>query len=503
MEQRKASVLLSYIAQFIHILSALLYTPVMLRLLGQSEYGTYQLVESVVSYLSLFSLGFGASYVRYYSLRKAKNDEEGIAKLNGMYMVIFLIMALLVVICGLIMIKSIRALLGTGLNEHEYSIATILMCFMVFNLAITFPMSVFDCIVTAHERFIFQKSLMIFQYLLNPFITLPLLLMGYGSISMVAVTTGLTIAKMIANVWVCMKKLDTRFVFHDFQLSQFRDLWNFTFFIFLNQIIEQLNWNVDKFLLGRYTGTIAVSIYGLAAQINTLYIQFSRSISDAFIPKINAMVANYDDKDEINSLFFKVGRVQFIVIALILSGFIFFGETFMYLWGGEGYRDSYGVTLLLIIPITIPLIQGLGIQIQRARNKHRTRSIVYLFISMLNVIVSIPLVKKAGPMGAAFGTSVALSLGHGVFMNWYYYKSLAIDIPGFWKEIVSFGPALILPILSGIGLNILLPGEMIGVFILKILLYTIVYGFSMRFIGFNMNEKEMIRFILGRLKRGL
>ena len=56
--QRKIGVIMSYLAQFIQILTGILYTPIMLRLLGQSEYGLYQLVFSVVSYLSLLSFGF-------------------------------------------------------------------------------------------------------------------------------------------------------------------------------------------------------------------------------------------------------------------------------------------------------------------------------------------------------------------------------------------------------------------------------------------------------------
>ena len=69
---RKISVFLSYLSQLIHILSGLIYTPIMLRMLGQSEYGLYQLVASVVSYLSLLSLGFSGSYMRFYSRYKVK-----------------------------------------------------------------------------------------------------------------------------------------------------------------------------------------------------------------------------------------------------------------------------------------------------------------------------------------------------------------------------------------------------------------------------------------------
>ena len=64
--QLKIGVLLSYITIFAQNIIAIFYTPIMLRLLGQSEYGLYQLVYSVVSYLGLLSFGFSSAYVRFF-----------------------------------------------------------------------------------------------------------------------------------------------------------------------------------------------------------------------------------------------------------------------------------------------------------------------------------------------------------------------------------------------------------------------------------------------------
>ena len=55
--QLKMGTILSYLSIVIQSLSAIIYTPVMLRLLGQNEYGLYQLGSSAVSYLSLLSFG--------------------------------------------------------------------------------------------------------------------------------------------------------------------------------------------------------------------------------------------------------------------------------------------------------------------------------------------------------------------------------------------------------------------------------------------------------------
>ena len=289
--QRKTGVVLSYAGELVKILVSLIYTPIMLRLLGQSEYGLYQLVYSVVSYLSLLSLGFGSSYLRFYSRYKAQKDEDGVAKLNGMFMLIFCSISIICVLCGLVMIGNIRGIFGTGLTESEYATAKVLMGLLIINLAMTFPNSVFNCSITAHEKFLFQKLLILLQNLFSPFLTLPLLIMGYGSIGMVSVTTFLTFLLLISNMFYCFKKLHIRFAFRGLQVGLLKEMWVFTFFIFLNQIIDQINWSVDKFLLGRFAGTTAVAVYGVGGQINTLYLQFSSSVSNVFVPKVNRIVA--------------------------------------------------------------------------------------------------------------------------------------------------------------------------------------------------------------------
>lgn len=498
MSQRKSGVILSYLSQAIQILSGLVYTPIMLRILGQSEYGLYQLVYSVVSYLSLLSFGFTASYMRFYSRAKAKNDENEVNRLNGMFMLIFLIIAGVCLFCGSVMIKNIQVIFSNGLTEDEYATARILMALMVFNLALTFPNSVFDAFTSAHERFLFQKLLVVLQNLLNPFLALPLLLLGFGSVGMVSVTTFLTVAKLSVNVWYSLKKLHIKFCFHGFEFGLLREMFAFTFFIFLNQIIDQVNWSVDKFLLGRFAGTTAVAIYGLGGQINTMYLQFSTSISNVFVPKVNKIVATSDDNTELTRLFTKIGRIQFIILGLIATGYIFFGKVFMSIWGGIGYTNSYYVALWLILPVTVPLIQNLGIEIQRAKNMHRTRSIVYLMIAICNVGISIPLIKLLGPVGAAIGTAISMIAGNIIFMNWYYHARIGMNMIYFWKEIAKFIPALIVPCM--VGIFILSFADITGLVKLGVfaIIYTVVYGLSMYCLGMNTEEKQLV---MGSIKK--
>ena len=496
--QRKAGVLLSYAGQAVHIISGLLYTPLMIRILGKSEYGLYQLVYSVVSYLSLLSLGFNASYMRFYSREKAKNNYEGIKRLNGMFMLIFLIISLICILAGAVMIYNIRGIFGNGFTEEEYLKARILMILLVINLALTFPNSVFTCIITSQERFIFQRLLILLQSLLNPFIALPLLLLGFGSVGMVCVSTSLTLLTLILNAYYCIKKLDARFAIKGADFSLLREMWIFTFFIFINQIIDQVNWSVDKFLLGRMSGTGSVAVYSVGGQINTLYVLLSSSVSSVFVPKVNKVVAESNDNNELSRIFIKVGRVQFMILMLIVSGFIFFGRDFIGFWVGDGYEDSYIVTLFLIIPVTIPLIQNIGIEIQRAKNMHKVRSIVYLLIAIANIGISIPLIELFGPKGAAFGTAISLLVGNGFFMNWYYHKKIKINIIAFWKNMLDFVLPLVIMVLLGTVSLLFIDYKTLPFLLVGIFIYTIFYCSVMYRMGMNEDEKNIIRKLFSR-----
>ena len=315
---------------------------------------------------------------------------------------------------------------------------------------------------------------------------------------MVSVTTMLTFFVLITNIFFCKRKLKTKFYFNGIEWPLILEMGTFTFFIFINQIIDQINWSVDNFLIGRLLGTVAVALYGVGAQINMMYLQFSTAVSNVFVPKVNAIVAETDDSKQLTVLFTKVGRIQFIILSLVLSGFVFFGKAFIVFWAGNEYNESYFIALLLIAPVTVPLIQNLGIEIQRAKNKHKTRSIVYLCIAITNIIVSIPLIKIYGPIGAAVGTAGSLIAGNILFMNWYYHFHLGIDIKFFWKSILQIVPGLLIPIALGCVTMVLIQYESIVDLGVAIVIYAVVYSISMWYLGMNQDEH---RVVLGLLKR--
>ncbi len=491
--QLKVGVALSYLSMGLGYVVSILYTPIMLRLLGQSEYGLYNLVASIVAYMGVLNFGFGSAYMRYYSKYKAKNEVENIKKLNGMFLIIFSVLGLIALLAGIVLVLNTEMIFGARLSIQEISRARILMMVMVVNMAISFPGIVFNSHITANEKFVFQKLLQVLKTLVNPFLMLPILLLGYGSVGMVMVSLFISLSIELGNILYCLKKLKMSFRFENFDTRLFREMTVYSSFIFVNLVVDQVNWNVDKFILGRFFGTTSVAIYGLAAQLNVYFMSFSTAITNVFIPRVHKMVASTVNNDELTTLFTKVGRVQFALLFLIASGLIFFGKSFIQMWAGSNYADTYPIALILIIPSIVPLIQNIGIEISRAKNLHRFRSFVYFLIAILNIAISIPLAQQLKGIGAALGTAFALIVGNGFIMNWYYHKYVKIDIIYFWKNILSFIPSMIVPIFYGIFINTMVEIDSVFKLLLFGGVYVIIYGVSLWFFGLNSFEKDLVQ----------
>jgi O-antigen/teichoic acid export membrane protein len=442
--QLKAGAILSYVVMGLSNLVGLLYTPYMLRMMGQSEYGLYSLVASVVAYLTILDLGFGNTIIRYTAKFRAEGKSEEQETMFGMFIVLYSIIGLVAFLLGLVLYFNLDLIYSNALTGDELEKTHILMLLMIFNLGVTFPLSIFGSIVTAYERFVFQKLIQIGRIILNTLLMIVLLEMGYRAIGMVVLITVFNIASLLLNFWYSKYKIKVKIRFGKFDWKFFRELAGYSFYIFLGAIIDRLYWSSGQLVLGAFVGTAAVAIFAVGIQLEQMYMGFSTAISGVFLPKVTAMTSKEKSEKEISRLFVRTGRIQFIVMAFILTGFILFGQQFILLWAGDDYRDTYIIALFFFIPLTIPLIQNLGITILQARNQIKFRALLYIAIAVLSLVMQLLVVKKYGGIGCAAAIGSAILIGHVLIMNIYYFKKQHINIPAFWKEI---GKMSVVPVL--------------------------------------------------------
>lgn len=494
--QLKAGVVLNYVVIFLNTVVGLLYTPYMLRMMGQSEYGLYSLVASVIAYLTVLDLGFGNAIVRYTAKFRAEKKTEEQYEMFGMFFLLYLVIGIIAFGIGLGLYFNVDTLFGNTMTAVELDRARIMMLLLVANLAFTFPMSIWGSVIQAYEDFVFQKSLNIFRIILNPAVMICLLHFGYKAVAMVVVQTIFNVLTLVVNFIYCRRKLNIHiyFRFKHFHWGFLKEVAIYSFWIFLNAIMDRVYWSTGQFVLGAMVGTAAVAVFAIAIQLEGMYMQFSTAISSVFLPKVTAMVATNRSRKEISDLFIRTGRIQYIVLAYILSGFIIFGRQFIELWAGTGYSDAYIISLLFFIPLTVPLIQNLGITILQARNEMKFRSVLYIIIALVSLAMQIVLTRHFGGIGCAMGVSGALVVGQILIMNVYYRRRQDLDIMTFWKEISKMSIIPIVLIFSSmLVIRHFFALDSWGKLILGIAAFSLVY--IPLFFRFSMTDDERNLFI--------
>lgn len=501
-KQRKIGVLLSYLTIIINTLVQLLYTPLLIRMLGQSEYGLYSLVSSIIGYLTMLDLGFGNAIIVYTTKFHEQGKYEEEKRLHGMFKVVFTIIGLIAVVLGFVLYFNVDNIFGKTMTDIELDKMRIMMLILIFNLAITFPFSIYASIINAYEKFTFQKIVSILNTILKPALMIPLLFLGYKSISLCVVITAVNVVTLLSNYLYCKKKLNIKIKFMGFDKILFKTILGYSIWIFLGIIVDKVNWSVDQFVLGAVSGTVAVSIYSVASQINTLFINLSTAVSGVMLPKITKMIANKESSDSLTNEFIKVGRIQYYIIFLMVSGFTLVGRDFIILWAGKEFEIAYYVTLILIIPISFPLIQNLGLSIMQAMNKYKFKSISTFIMAIVNVFISIYLAKRYGPVGSAIGTSIALIICNIILINIYYYKVIKIDVIKFWKDILRMTIWFIIPVAIIVGIMYITKLSGLWGILVYGSLYTIMYSIIAILFVMNDYEKNIIKRFLKKFKRG-
>lgn len=492
MNQLRTGAVLNYVIIALNTIVGLAYTPYMLRCLGQNEYGLYSLVSSVIAYLTLLDFGFGNAIIRYTAKFRAEGKKKEQWEMFGMFLIVYTIIGVLSFIGGLLLYYNVDNLFDRTMTGEEIKQAQTMMLLLTFNLAITFPLSIFGSIITAYENFVFQRLISITRIIISTGILVLILAIGLKAVALVVVQTVFNVLVLLVNLLYCLKKLKIKIIFNRINWILIKEIAVFSFWIFLNAIMDKIYWGSGQFVLGSICGTSAVAIFSIAIMLQQMYMQFSTSIANVLLPKLTAMTATRKSDKEISDIFIRTGRLQFIVLTLILAGFILFGKEFISIWAGHEYTPSYYIALIFFIALFVPLVQNTGISILQARNQMKFRSLLYLIISMISLLFQIYLSKRMGVIGCAISIGGALIIGQGLVMNIYYSMKQRIDIIKFWKEIgqMLIGP-LLLTLASYYVFHLFDLSNIVSLTI-SIIVFTVCYSLILWIFSMNSYEKQLL-----------
>ncbi|MGN1433975.1 MAG: oligosaccharide flippase family protein [Ruminococcus sp.] len=505
--QLRLGAVMSYINMAIGSLIPMFYTPVMLELLGQSEYGLFKLSNTITSYLSLVSFGIGSAVVRYLVKFKAADDKEGEQRMFGLFNIIFLVIAGVALVIGIVISLCVPIVYSAALSSDQLLTMQILIFVSTLNIVVGFSATPYTSVVTSHERFVFLQFINILTTVVSPVVNIIVLMIGYKSIGMTVSSLILTIIVRIAYIIYVRSSIKLKPRYDNMPVYLLKELLVFSFWVFVANVVNKLYVATDTAIIGAVPAlaTVGVAIYNVGTTFNAMLNNFTLGISSILTPKINEMVFKDNDNEALSEVLIRVGRLQSYIVGLICSGFVVFGRQFLLLWVGSDYSDAYWVAIFTMLPVCVPLVQTVALSIITARNRHRFRSLVYLGIAVFNVIGTIILVNFFGIIGAALMTGLANIVGQGLIMNWYYWKKNGLNIPKFWKIILrQFLIPVTLCVIFMVVLNFIELSNWVLLFV-GIGIYTSIFAVMCWLFVMNDYEKDIFRrpimFILNKFKK--
>lgn len=488
-KQLKIGALISYISIFIHIVSAMIYSPWMLRMIGSSHYGLYSLASSLIN-LFLLDFGISSAVTRFVSKYLAEGKQDKVDALLGVVYKIFFSLAVAMCV-PLVIVYFFIEQIYVALTPAEIVVfKNVYIIAAVFNV-VSFPFSAsLNGIMTSYEKFIQMKLCDIGNKLLTILLIVIALLNDHGIYALVAINAAMNLVCYVAKGIVIAKTTNVRVNLRYWDGGLVREIFGFSVWVLLNSICSRLVLNFCPNILGITAGTFAITVFSFASTLEGYTYNFASAIDGMFIPQISRIIyGKKGDSEKLLTLMTKVGSFQFTVSGLILAGFIVVGKRFVSLWIGDTYIDVYYCAVLLMLPVPFYTAQQVGKSAMTVSNKVRYITYVNIVKALVNLVAVFITSKYFGVIGACASICVVY-LGRNLANMYLYQKHLRLNMRRFTTECyLKYSIPVLVTLVVGFGYNRIFTSQGWVQLLVEIVVFCTVYmGITVLFFGNNLKQ---------------
>ena len=486
--QIKVGAILSYVSIAVSIIAGLLYTPWIVGRLGQSQYGLYTLANSLIA-LFMIDFGLSAATSRYVSKYRAEGNEEKAERFLGaiykLYIFIDSIIFIALVFVFLFIYQIYLKLTPAELEQFKvvYIIAS-------SYALLSFPFVTLNGILNAYEKFTYLKLADLAQRILVVISTIVALICGAGLYGLVAVNAICGLLIIVYKLIVIKKTTSIHIKFNYKEKGLYKEIFSFSLWATLSSLAARMIFNITPTILGIFNGSAEIAVFGIITSIEGYFFLFTSAINGMFMPKISRIYANTDEESDIMPLMLRVGRFQYGLNGLLITGFAVLGVLFITLWLGEGYSDAYLGVLLVASPSIFYNSLQIANTAMVVRKKVKQQSFIFLSVGVFNIICCFILSKYLGLIGACASICGAFVL-RAIICNIVYKRVLGLYMKEFYiKCYIRMSIPIILTIACGIGLNMVWNSVGWLVFLAKGFIVVAVYITFVFLLALSKNERS-------------
>ncbi len=488
--QIKIGALISYFALAIDVVAGLVYTPWIIRQIGDADYGLYTLATSLIA-MFMLDFGMSAAVSRFVAHYRAKQDQQGMDNFLGLIYKLYIFVSAIISVVLIVVYFNIAGIY-VKLTPSELESLRVVYIIAGFSTVVCFPFVTLNGILNAQEQFASLKLADVFNKVVSILLTVIALLCGMGLYALVFVHAVMNLATIGLKLILVRKHTKIKVNFGYFDKGMLKDITGFSFWTTVKSIAQRFIFNITPTVLGVVSGSASITMFGLAGTLEGYVYKFSQAINGMFMPKISRATLGQTTAEAILPLMIKVGRIVLTIAALLVIGIITLGQNFISVWLGDGYQTVYICTVLLILPAIMHLPQQVANTTVVVLNKVKSTGIVFLIMAGVNVVLSFIFGYFWGEIGCSLSICIAY-LVRTILMNVVFKKQLNIDVIKFFKECHGkMAAGLLLTLVCGflIGKFVVIGAGWIA-FLIQVVLLTVVYVVIMWCIGWNSYEKNL------------
>lgn len=171
----------------------LVYVPLLLTTIGQDEYGLYQLVGSIVSYIAALNGVLSAGVGRFYSKYKAEDNVDGMDATIATANVVYNIVGLIAVAISFLLIPMVRVAYSSSLDQTQLAEMGVMLVILALNTVVSLKNTITTAVLQANEEFLFWKGSRLAFLMIQPVFVL-------GAVTLLPNALMVTIVIFVNNI---------------------------------------------------------------------------------------------------------------------------------------------------------------------------------------------------------------------------------------------------------------------------------------------------------------
>jgi O-antigen/teichoic acid export membrane protein len=422
----------NWVALAVNVLVGIFLSPFILHRLGDSAFGIWVLIFSITGYYGLFDLGIRSSVVRYVSKARATGDLNYASKVIST--------SLFSYTCIGAFAFMITALVSLYVNrffhiDPAFETQTRWLLLMVGTaVSLGFPLGVASGVLEGLQKFDVLGWTNIASTLLRAALIVLALHRGYGLLVAAFITVTLPLLTSVVRTAVAARLLPVPLGMKYVDRATVREMAGYSGTMMIMIVSARLRFKSDSIIIGTFLSSVAITYFNIGSRIVDYAGEVVESLAQTLVPMASHAHA-LGDIDRLRKIFVAGNRFCAFTIFPICAILIILGRSVIEAWVGERYvAQSYPVLLILLISTTLMLAQAASGRVLMGMSRHRTWAIVMFIEGVVNVVLSVLLVRPYGIMGDAIGTAAPLAATALFFLPWHLCRQLQIRMQTYLRE---------------------------------------------------------------------